>query len=57
MPGTVISSLSVVFNSFNLHYIFIFHFIDEETETQNLSKLPQIAELETERDSTHTQAV
>lgn len=52
MPGTVISSLSVLFNSFNLHDILLFHFIGEETKTQNLSTSPQIIKLGTEGGST-----
>ena len=51
MPGTVISSLSVLFNSFNLHDILLY-FIGEETKTENLSTSPQIIKLGTEGGST-----
>lgn len=46
MPGTVVSSVSVLLNSFNLFDVLLFRFTDEETKTENLSKLPQITKLE-----------
>lgn len=43
VSGYAVSSSPVLL--LNLHDIVLFHFTDEEIETQNLSKLPQITTL------------